>query len=112
MFFCGPCSKIFSTSGSFYKRVPILASVKMINIFKESRLYKGRVVVGERSQWRSIDGDNLYILETVPIYWSEMNTPVNRIRDHTPPRPRQKRLTDRFGEICLEKDIPRLHFDK
>ena len=77
----------------------------MINIFKESRLFKGRVVVGEQKQWVSLDGDNLYVLETVPIYWSDMNTPVRtfRLGDRTPPKPRRKRLTDLFQQICLEK---------
>ena len=51
----------------------------MLKFFEKPQMINGRVIVGECHQWKSVEGDTLYILECTPIYWSEMNTPVRTL---------------------------------
>ena len=42
-----------------------------MKLFPEARIIKGRIVIGEKTEWKSLDGDNLYVLEVTPVYWSD-----------------------------------------
>lgn len=83
----------------------------MLKFFDKPQMQNGRVIVGERRQWKSLDGDNLYILECVPIYWVDMNTPIRTLPTQTPPKPRRRKLTDMFNKISME-NVPVFDINK
>ena len=84
----------------------------MIFLFREPRLVSGQMVIGEKRTWRSLDDDDLYILDVTPICSSDNNTPTGAQSTPIPPKVRRKskRLLNQFRHICLQKDIPPLKF--
>ena len=85
----------------------------MIFTFPEPRTINGRIVIGELRKWVSVDNDDdLFILECKPIYWEDVNTPVKKIQptNKAPQKPPRRRLTEKFRQICLDKNLAPFNF--